>query len=325
MRYYKLVITNPATGKPVLPSSLGNLGITSLATNGLSNPGALNVEFDIPVALYSLPGEGGALVRVWGLSLLDLSHAFDLNGMSIAVYGGMQRGLPLANPRQSGLLVKGQIFQAFGNWIGIDQTLDMILAPATGSLAEPKNLILNWRAGTKLSDAIATTFKTALPDAKQQINISDKLVLPNDEIGYASTLSEYAGTVRTLSRSIISAASYPGVSIAYNGAVLTVTDSTPAKTKAIEFQDMIGQPTWRGPAQIQVKLVMRADLELLDAVTLPRSLITSTAQSLTRLRDSSAFTGRYQITNIHHFGNFRQPDAASWNTTIDMTPEIKAA
>jgi hypothetical protein len=32
------------------------------------------------------------------------------------------------------------------------------------------------------------------------------------------------------------------------------------------------------------------------------------------------FSGNYTIKQIHHYGHSRQPDAGSWNTTIDMFP-----
>ncbi len=115
MRSYDILITQPSTGALVQR-------FTSRDASGRAIPGALNIEWDIPVAPFATP-MGAAWVRVWGVSLAQISQSSDLNGMNIQVFGGMQKGLPLANPMQYGLLVQGQIFQAFGNWIDTNQTL----------------------------------------------------------------------------------------------------------------------------------------------------------------------------------------------------------
>lgn len=325
MRYYKIDITNATTGKPMLPSSLGGIGITSLLPQGGANIAALNVELDIPVAMYATPS-GAALARIWGLSLKDIGNAFDLNDALVSIYGGMSKGLPLANPAQSGLLVKGLIFQAYGNWMGLEQTVDLQITPAAGTVDEPKNISFQWLAGTPMSQAITSTLKTAFPDAQMTVNISPRLVTAHDETGYYFTLSEFAGLVKDLSKSVISDSSYVGIDIAYNGATLVVQDGTvPPKPKVISFVDLIGQPTWIEPFTISFKTVMRADIGLSDVVTLPKSLATSTQQAFLRARDQTTFSGNYQIRSVHHYGNFRQPDGESWNTTFEAFQIPKAA
>src|ERR1700722_18339267 len=112
MRYYRIEIDG------------GNLVFTSFdGTNSL--PGALLVDLDIPVAALGNPTEAGAFVKIWGIPLATIGQAKNLNGKSIKVFGGFQKGLPLANPSQSGLLVQGYIWQCFGNWIGVDMSLDL--------------------------------------------------------------------------------------------------------------------------------------------------------------------------------------------------------
>jgi hypothetical protein len=76
--------------------------------------------------------------------------------------------LPLANPAQAGLLVQGYIWQAFGNWIGTDQSIDLIIAPGPpppdiNNLSVPPNLTLNWQQGQSMSDAIKNALTTAYP------------------------------------------------------------------------------------------------------------------------------------------------------------------
>lgn len=332
MRYYNIVITNPDTGAAVTPSSLGGLPLSSLLPGGGVNVAALNIELDIPVAAQHAPA-GQAFLRIWGLGLKDIGNAFNLNGMNISISAGMSSGLPLANPSQARLLVNGRIFQAFGNWVGIEQTVDLILTPPAGTTNSPANYVLSWKAGTTLADALSTTFATALPTAKQNITISSRLKLSYDVTGYYESLVQFASWLNEFSKSIVTDAGYLGVTIDYSDSQnLVVMDFTgpPSPVKAIAFQDLIGQPTWIAPLMIQAKCVMRGDIDLGDVVSLPQSLVTTTTQAMTNLSgtqnpsNSLTFSGNYLVQEIHHYGNFRQPDAASWNTTLNMTPQPKA-
>lgn len=338
MRFYEIRISDPKTGASVLPSSLKGGKLTSLLPNGQFNPAALQVELDISQTPMHAPS-GASLCRIWGLSLTDLGAAFNLgapgpaptgpddttSGARIEIYGGMSKGLPLAAPAQQGLLVKGQIYQAFGNWIGTDMTLDLILAPPTGSVDAPFNFVLSWTAGTPLSNALTATLSTVYPNNKLDISISDRLTLNHDECGHWQTFEQMGGWLKRRSQAIIRDQNYGGVIMAWDGDKLRVTDFTgpPAPAKMILFMDMIGQPTWIRPLTIGVKCVMRGDLDLQDIVSLPRGLITNTAQSFLRFQDRTNFTGNYQIQSIKHYGNFRQPDAASWCTVLEMTPEFQ--
>lgn len=299
------------------------MAITSLLPSGQFNPAALNIELDIPQSPMHVP-TGSAYVRIWGLGIGANSSAFDLHGSNIKVYGGMSAGLPLANPQQNGLLVSGQVIQAFGNWIGTDQTLDLILAAAAGTYVEPLNFVLNWQAGQSLADALKTTFSIALPSAKQDINISPRLVLNHDEVGYYETLTQFAQYLQPLTQSIVTDKGYAGVNVIYDGVTIKAMDfTTQAKgPMAIAPQDLIGQPTWIAGNIISVKTVMRGDIDVGDSVTIPPTLFTNATAGYTSFfgpeRNKLTFSGTFQVSSIHHYGNFRQPDAASWNTTFEM-------
>jgi hypothetical protein len=186
--------------------------------NGQSLPGAWNVELDIPVIDAATP-QGSAGVRVWGVSPQEIGQANDLIGKNIKIFGGMQAGLPLANPAQAGLLVQGFIFQAFGNSIGTARTLDLVVNPGMasasspggfGTVAKPKNIVLNWKAGTPLGTALASTLSTAFPDFKQDIKINSSIVRPNDEVAVYPTLEQLAQYVRQTSLDIIKTTGYQG-------------------------------------------------------------------------------------------------------------------
>ncbi len=312
MRYYKIAITDPATGKAVRT-------YTSLLPSGAVNPGALMVEFDIPVAPFFTP-IGSAFVRVWGIPRHDISTASDLNGKTIEVYGGMSKGLPLANPAQAGLLIRGVIQQAFGNWQDTSQTLDLIITSGGGSLADVKNIVVNWKAGTTLASALAATLATAFPKLARTINISPRLVLNHDEVGYYATLVQFAQYVKTVSIDIVGAG-YAGVDMVIHDGSVIAYDGTTAKTpRPIAFTDLIGQPTWIASNQIQFRTALRADLQISDYVKLPPTIVTTGASSLSQYRDKLTFQGVFMIDVIRHIGAFRTPDAESWVTTFDCHP-----
>lgn len=328
-------MTDGTTGKPVIPSSMkGNL-ISSLFTNGDTNPAALNVEFDIPIASQTTPNPN-AFIRVWGLGLKDISAALDLTpkdqpAVNVSFSAGMSKGLPLANPKQQGLIMKGTIIQAWGNWIGTDMTLDMNFQPTTegiGSPTDPSNFPFTWPKGTPLKSAIQDTLRTAFPGKKQLIDISTLLVLNRDEYGTYQGLQQFAAAINNITKPIIGG-SYQGVQMASDGDSVTVWDGTKTPdanaVKKIEFQDLLGQPTWISVNEITVKLVLRGDLNISDVIKLPEGLATQGQQSWARFQDKSAFTGNYQILSIQHYGNFRQPDASSWNTTVKVAAQLKAS
>ena len=309
MRYYDIQIKDPSTGKLIRQ-------YTSYP-NGKIDPNSLLVEMDIPVAPFSTP-MGNAFVRVWGIGLKEIAQSSDLNGKTIEVYGGMQKGLPLANPAQSGLLMQGEIFQAFGNWQGVDQTLDIIIITGSGAQDSPKNIVIDWKAGTPLSEAIGTLLKTAFPDSFQFISINKNLVLSSDQVGYYESMDQFAAYIKGLSRSIIGG-DYAGVEIFQKqGSFFVYDGSTQNNPRQLEFYDLVGQPTWINAGQIQAACVMRADLAVGDYVKLPVTQITTTAQSYSQYRNGSIFQGVYQIAFIRHIGNSRQPDANSWITTINL-------
>ena len=331
MRYYSIVITDPASGQVVHPTSMAGLDLRgtydSVSSSGQPLANALNVEFDIPVAALAEPvGDSGAFVRIWGISLQEISQANDLNGKLISVYAGMGKGLPLATAAagQAGLLVSGYIFQALGNWVGTAMTLDLIIQAGEGpnglgELLNPKNLVLNWKAGTQISDAIKSTLSSAFPKLKQDVAISSKLSLSYDQVGYFQTASQFAKLVKDASLAIVGG-TYQGVSIILTQDTFRVFDGTTAKTTQIKFTDLIGQPTWIRSPLIQFSAVMRSDIHVGDTIKLPPSLATNTPQGLSQFRDRSVFQGNFQVTQVRHIGNFRMPDGNAWVTNVDAAP-----
>jgi len=333
MRYYRIVITDPATGTVVTPPGfsglLGGATYTSFV-NGVTLPAAWDVELDLPV-INAATSQGFGSVRVWGVSVLELGQANDLAKKNIAIYGGMQKGLPLANPAQSGLLSSGFIVQAFGNWIGVDMTLDLVFAqgPASasfaggiGTLQAPLNLTLNWPQGQPLSTALRNCLQTAFPGYTVTMNISENITGRGPQNGGSyPTLEQLAQYCQQQSIDIIKTPGYLGVSIVPTGTTIAVFDGSAAASGSptqIDFQDLIGQPTWIAPFTVQLKTVMRARLAVGSQIKLPQTLITNTQASLSSLSNQKLnFQGAFQVMNLRHVGRFRQPTADAWVTVVE--------
>lgn len=308
MRYYNIVLG-------------GGKQYTSFP-NGATDPGALNIVLDAPVTGAANP-INSAYIQIWGISLQDISQASNLNNQTIQVYGGFQAGLPLANPAQAGLLVQGYVFQAFGNWIGTDMTLDIVINAGPGPKGQQVNLTHNWPKQMPMSTSVKNALSVAYPGIPVNVNISPNLVLNHDEPGFYRNITQFATYIKQVSKDIMNSSTYNGVNIVFNNNTINVFDNTmpTSKTTAILYQDLIGQPTWIDAPNIQVKCAMRGDLSVGNMITLPQTLVNNTQQAQSSLVNQSlSFQGSFQIQSLRHIGNFRQPDAASWVTVIDAFP-----
>lgn len=314
MRYYSVEVD----GKTLYTSHPNGV-------NSPPDPGALQLEMDI-LAVPAAVAQTGSFVRMWGIPLQRIGQAADLNQKPVTIRGGMGKGLPLANPQQSGILVKGSINFAYGNWIGTDMTLDLVLAPPTtgtsiAATETPQNLALDWKANTPLKDALTNTLKQAFPKYQLDIQIKD-IKLDHDQPGYYATLAQLADYVKGISKTVIGQ-NYAGVDIHFQEDKIIVRDGSVQSTnKMIQPADLIGQPTWIGPQEFQVTTVMRADIHPQDIIQLPKTLITSTANAAistqnSAYRSSIAFTGTLTVRQVRHVGNFRNPDGRAWTSIFN--------
>lgn len=321
MRAYEILITDPKTNKEVYKISTNY--------NGKYDTGALNIELDIPVVTYDVPW-GGAFVRVWGIGINIVGQSHNFNGMDIKVSGGMAKGLPLSNPAQYGVLADANIFQAFGNWQGTSQSLDFIILPKTGTPKTPVNLQLNWAKGTNLSDAVIQSLNTAFSTKTAKSSVSTQIIASEDITGTYYSLGQFASEINRYSKSIVNKADYNGIQLGYTNNTLYIFDGSAPPTSnqvidtipvqgniSIQFNELIGQPTWIAPATIQFKTAMRKDIKVGDYLKMPNTLQTTTAQSQSQFRNNSAFQGKFMATAVRHIGNFRQKDANAWVTVIE--------
>ena len=375
MRYYAIRITDPKTGEILLPNLNGKPGFTrqpdnpqlntytslingaSPTTVGGTNFAAQTIEIDLPITFLHEPVPG-AYVRVWGISLSEIGQASDLQGLNIAIYGVMAKGLPLANPAQSGLLASGQIYQSFGNWVNTDMTLDIYVffagssptsnqttgnpssvttAPLPSTNNAPANLTFQWSSGQNFLTSVANSLLSVFPKYKIQGAVNPNLIWTGpSETGFFATITQFAQYLNQLSQKIIGGSApntqtYAGVSLTLQNNTISIGDgTTQTNPKQIQFIDLVGQPTWSQPFQVQITCIMRADVNVGDYIKLPATpgitqsgsasqfFNPSQGNQFSTAKSGSIFSGTFQITAIRHVGNFRNPAAQSWVTTLDL-------
>jgi hypothetical protein len=295
--------------------------------NGQNDPGALNIEFDVVTYPFNT-AQGGSSIRVHGVGLGMIAQSSNLNGQNIKLSAGMKPGLPLATPKDSvaraGVILQGTILQAYGNWQGTNQSLDIIFNPPAA--APEQDISFTWPAGTQLSDALATTFQQAFAGHDMTApNIKfAPLTAPIDEHGTYSTLPAFAGALQDLTEKLGAqqyGKDYSGVLITIIGNTLYAYDNQIPRTPIpLSFFDLIGQPTWLGPATVSFKTMLRSDISVSSYIKFPPQgvlapyVLTSQAAALpgAPARSQSVFKGSFQVNEVHHFGHLRQPDGDSW-------------
>jgi len=332
MRFYDIHILDDAGNIIKQYSSL---------KNGVYNPGALMVEFDILRFGESTPA-GETHLAIWGIGPKEMQQVRqDLIGKKIQIYAGMSKGLPLAGKLPKKLAIEGTIFQPFGNWQGTDLRQDFIIVPGpvtqdARGMPSPIQVTFPWSKGTKLSVALTQCLMT-LGGYTPNISVSDRLILNYDRPMFCGSLELLAKDLRTFSLSKIKDAGYSGVEIAIVNREIRVWDNdykyhsdASSRTSAaarkqnpiqIEFTDLVGQPIWIAFGVMSVACVMRADIQTGDHILMPkkaRPMIQ--ASSYSQYRDDSAFTGEFMVQSVRIIGNSRQPTADAWVTIIEASP-----
>lgn len=337
MRFYEITITDPnaPTWKKTYTS----------VVNGQNDPGALDIYFDLQVV--EMTSYGVFALQILGIDLQTISQASNLNNKNIEIKAGSTTGLPLENPKLSGTLVKGFILQAFGNWIGTDMTLDLMISPGQqlatttvppttakqsathntvsvpplGNKDYPINGGFTLPAQTPLATGLASFFKVAMPGFSVQINISPNLIWPYTWSGAYKTLNQFAKALKLISQALNSSTDYPGVSMFVdNQNTIRVFDGTIIdRTVGINFYELIGQPTWLDFSSIQLKTSIRSDLNVGDKIMLPHGfygIAQNAPSAVYNYRNRSAQTGTFVISEVRHVGHYRQPTADAWVTIV---------
>ncbi|CDY79483.1 hypothetical protein BGLT_02264 [Caballeronia glathei] len=308
-RFYELSLTPQGTTTPTR--------VFTSHPKGVYDPAALEIEYDALVGPYGTPS-GASTVTLRGISLKDLTQSQQFAGMTLELKAGMKAGLPLVNPAQAGTILKGQIFQSYGNWEGVEQTLDFVVIPATFTIDNPGNFVLNWTAGTQLSTALQQTFSVAYPNMPVDMHISSDFVQNFDEIHVCGTLDQLAQAVSEITEGVFD----NPVTIGIQGGRVVVFDKTFLPTPIqLAFTDFVGQPTWIAVNTIQLKMVARADLVMGGMVRMPQGLqnlpgfVTTSSNSFpSTIKNQTTFQNNFIVSELRQIGSFRSADATQWVT-----------
>lgn len=349
MRFYELILwdkSNKLFRFAAMGSAAPDVSLTShIGDRWL--PGAAQFDFEIMRAgnAYRPATMPDSWIRIWGISLEEISQAADLQGFKVQLRGGLKKGLPLAKPEQIAILGSGVVNKPFGNWIGNEMTLEFVIHWSEESQQldlKPLNIVWRWPANSSLKASIEDALRVPFPDAKIDIRIADdQLKLDNDENDLASNITQFAQQVRDRTRHpkfkkipTLSGGDYEGVTVdPPHNKVIRVYDGTQpddqrkggSLSNPIEIMgnELIGQPTWVGPYTITVTCPLRGDISPGDFIKLPDNLrvpfaIThpNAAYPGTASRFSSTFKGTFTVTGVRHIGSSRQSNAAAWATTI---------
>lgn len=326
MRYYDLTIE----GRNV---EGGKVHFTS-HPNGINNPpdpGALDIEFDIQVFQLGTPGGAGSdYISIRGVPLNYLSQSvrwgnISLNspGATVTLLGGMGKGLPLAKPKQAGLLLSGEVWQSFGNWIGLNQGLTIIPYGCQNlSSIKSGNFSFNLPANESLQTGLSRLFSSILPKVKIKFMLSETITFPQ-------TLTHVCDNLQSFSEWLANATfgwggKIPGIGIYVVGGQIVVWDGlSKSSPKQLDFDDLIGQPTWFAQDQLMVTTVMRSDISIGDIIKMPVNdsnnagfVNTSFTSYPSQENYKLTFQGEFQVVGVRHIGSFRSIDGAQWQTNF---------
>lgn len=321
MRYYDLTLTDPAGKATPITSHPG----------GKFDSGALNIIFDVTTTVGDMP-LNQSIVMIEGVPLQMLSNARNFaatiqsdgslkGGYNLLLKCGMKNGLPLANSSQAGPIVGGSVLQSWGNWTGTEMNISFVVVPTIYSYDTPGNITFIWKPGQSLQDALTQTFKVAYPSQKIRFAIKNIIGGPNVDYSYHATFTSLAQHVLEITTS----QGYDGVRITMAPAGISVFDGTvtPQPTK-LQFQDLIGQPTWIEYNTIQVICVMRGDIQVGDAIQMPEGIMAQPGMTVMQPQSHPAYAnynavikGKFLVVQMRHLGNYRDPNGISWATIMN--------
>jgi hypothetical protein len=196
-------------------------------------------------------------------------------------------------------------------------------------LSAPLNLIHNLMPNMSLSSGIQETLGKAFPGANVVTNIHPGLKLPYQDAGMYQNMKQYAGYLKSLSQSVLGTKNYNGIQTSSHDNTIHVWDGTqpPINMGTIRVIDLIGQPGWIDQQRIHVKTVLRADLHIGDAFTLPPGIPMGVSADANVLGSGGAASPQrghvtvegmsFRIYRILHVGDFRSPHGADWSTNYE--------
>ncbi|EAS2833358.1 hypothetical protein EHB58_09445 [Salmonella enterica subsp. enterica serovar Hull] len=327
MRYYLLTLTDPLTKKPPVDAAGRPIGPFDTS----KTPGrGLHIEFDVITTGLDIVNSG-TMLAIYGLPVDVLKQSVKLQGCQVSLLAGFSKGLPLANEEQRGEIIYGEVFSAYANWIGTNQSLNLIINPTVRKNADgqPLGLSVYGRKGELLGNVIARSLREIYPKKKIVCTVSEKLVLPEDcPWTYQPDVASLAMAVRSLSIALMRDNTYAGVGIVMHSDMIRIYDNTSIDwsfAKAIQPYELVGQPTWIEPFVMTFKCPLRGDIHCGDIVALPQDfmsgptgiLMTNTTPFGSMAKDNVIFSGKFLIRSVRHIGSYLVADGDAWVTIFE--------
>lgn len=324
MRYYEVIFRDINQALQVDASGNRFGPYTTRAGIGLQ------LEFDVNYTASDLI-DPATIVKMYGVPISILRQAVQLVGGSVQIFAGFEAGLPLANPMQQGEILNGRIVNAWSDWVGANQCLNVAINPNVRPATESEvfSITVDAEAGEKLSDVIRRALVDAYPEKQIQVSISDDLILSEAWKGVYWRVSQFAAMIRSQSVNMLGInVNYAGISVVVQGERILVFDNSDVATtvagaaKAIQPYELLGQPSWIGFNKIAFKCPLRADIQCGDLVSLPAQITSGAGGILMRStaftyppRTTSSFSGEFIVIGIRHVGRFLDANGTdSWST-----------
>lgn len=330
MRYYRLEIINPKTGKPPVDSNGKPIGPFDTS----ETPGCgLHVEFDFEVTGLDVVCSG-TMLTIYGLPIDMLKQSVSLQGGLVRMKAGFVQGLPLANKDQQGEVIYGEIYLAYANWIGTNQTLNLVINPGIRKTDDGKPFSIEGQgeAGERVGDVLVRALQKAYPNKLIDCTVSDNLVLPEPWTGKYTEIGSLAMVVKNASIAMMRNERYSGIAISILSDRIRIYDNASAKwgePKTIHAHELVGQPTWIAPFTVSFKCPMRGDIRCGDVVKLPEGLysgaasivMANTTASSVIAKNSTTFTGKFLVKSVRHIGSYLTADGDAWVTVFEAYAE----
>lgn len=330
MRYYRLEIINPKTGKPPVDSNGKPIGPFDTS----ETPGCgLHVEFDFEVTGLDVVCSG-TMLTIYGLPIDMLKQSVSLQGGLVRMKAGFVQGLPLANKDQQGEVIYGEIYLAYANWIGTNQTLNLVINPSIRKTDDGKPFSIEGlgEAGERVGDVLVRALQKAYPNKLIDCTVSDNLVLPEPWTGKYTEIGSLAMVVKNASIAMMRNERYSGIAISILSDRIRIYDNASAKwgePKTIHAHELVGQPTWIAPFTVSFKCPMRGDIRCGDVVNLPEGLYSGAASIVMAntmapgviSKNSTTFTGKFLVKSVRHIGSYLTADGDAWVTVFEAYAE----
>lgn len=291
----------------------------------------LQLEFDVNYTASDLI-DPATIVKLYGVPITILRQAVQLVGGNVQIFAGFEAGLPLANPQQQGEILNGRIVNAWSDWVGANQCLNVAINPTVRPATESEvfSITVDAEAGERLGDVIRRTLVDAYPEKQIQVNVSNDLVLNEAWKGVYWRVSQFANMIRSQSVNLLGAnVNYAGISVVVQGERILVFDnsdvasSAAGSAKAIQPYELLGQPSWIGFNKIAFKCPLRADIQCGDMISLPAQITSGAGGILLQStaftyppRTTTTFSGEFIVIGIRHVGRFLDKNGTDGWTTI---------